>query len=199
MPLPPEVHVRISSEDAGAITVTPVVHQTISLRDLVAAILATTSKDCDRVCDVLRRGAVVQGASRFRWEPLKQVDRGEIATLLDTFPNPDPHREFRAERCVNARLRAGKHVVELPKEIADRKKLFRRRSFWSVLMELANRAPTQYVDYSFRTSTDEYRLAVSSSDLELIRSSAGLLRYSGLIAQIERLAIDCIEYSVRFP
>ncbi len=46
MPLPDQIQVRISSEAAGAITLTPVVNQTIAMRDLVEVILSTTREGC---------------------------------------------------------------------------------------------------------------------------------------------------------
>jgi hypothetical protein len=198
VPLPDEVHVRISSEDAGSITVTPVVHQTMPLNELVAAILSTTGKDRERVRDILHRGAVVQGGSRLRWQPI-EADAAEVETLLAGFPSADPSRAFTPERCIGVRLRAGRHVVELPRDIAAQRRFLRRSSFWDALLELADRAAPQYMDYSFRTRTDEYRVRIAPNELDRLRVAARLLRYSGLSAQIESLAVDCIEYSVRYP
>jgi hypothetical protein len=198
VPLPDEVQVHISSEDAGSITVTPVVRQTMPLDELVASILATTGKDCERVRDILHRGAVVQGGSRFRWRPI-EADRAGVEALLAGFPDADSNRAFAPERCIGVRLRAGRHVVELPRQIAAQRRFLRRRSFWDALLELTNRIAPEYVDYSYRTRTDEYRVRVPPDELDRLRIAARWLRYSGLCAQVESLAIDRIEYSVRYP
>jgi hypothetical protein len=168
------------------------------VRDLVEVILSATGKDAGRVQDVLHRGAVVQGGSRFRWQGIDAVAE-DLASLLATFPDPDPKRLFRAERCIGAKLRAGLHVVELPKQIAAEKRLFRHRSFWDALMEAAERGPVEYTDYSYRLRGDEYRMKVSSAELIRLREAAALLRYSGLAAQVIRVDFDCLELVVQFP
>jgi hypothetical protein len=196
--LPGEIRVRISSEAAGSISMTPVVTQSMPLRDVVEAILATTGKDVVRVRDILRRGAVVQGASRLRWEPLS-AEEEDIAGLLRSFPDPDQSRRFAAERCIGVRLRAGRQTVELPRQVAAERRLLKRRSFWDALMEIGLRTAPEYVDYSYRLRADEYRVALSPSDLRQLQQAADLLRYSGLAAQIRLLGIEAIEYSVRFP
>jgi len=51
MALPPTVRVKLSSEAAGSISLTPVVVQEFAVRDLVENILAVTGKDESRVGD----------------------------------------------------------------------------------------------------------------------------------------------------
>lgn len=168
------------------------------LGEVVETILATTGKDASRVRDILSRGAVVQGASRFRWQPLQALEE-EVARLLCAFPDPDPSRGFAAERCIGVRLRAGRQTVELPREIAAERRFLKRRSFWDALLEMAAHRALVYIDYSYRTRSDDYRVEISPADLASLRESAALLRYPGLTARIRLLAIECIEYSVRFP
>lgn len=198
MALPETIQVRISSEAAGAITMTPVVNQTIPLRELVWIILACSGKDCERVREMLLRGAVVQGASRFRWASLA-ADSGDLATLLRGYPDPDASRAFSAERCLGARLRAGAQSIELPRRIAAERRLLKRRSFWDELIAAAERNVPEYVDYSYSLRADEYRLRPTPAGLTALRESASLLRYSGLAAQVQSAPVDWIEYSVRFP
>jgi hypothetical protein len=198
VPFPESIAVRISSEAAGAISMTPVVNRTMPARELVEVILATTGKDRGRVSDVLARGAVVQGASRFRWPGLN-VEATELDALLATFPDPDPRRPFRRDACIGVRLRAGAQALELPREVASRRRFLKRRSLWDALMELADVRPPKYIDYSYRTRSDDYRLPLANAEAEAIREAAGLLAYSGLAAHVRGVAIDCIEYSVRFP
>ncbi|MBS1874564.1 MAG: hypothetical protein JSU00_15220 [Acidobacteria bacterium] len=195
--LPQSVKVRISSEAAGAITMTPVVSQVLTTRELVRVILSVTGKDEQRVAEVLSRGAVVQGASRFRWERLP-TERDELAVVLATFPDPNPERRFSEERCVGVRLRAGRLVMEAPKQLAAQRRLLRRRSFWDALMDLASHADLQYVDYSYRTGTDEYRLSVGPAERGELHERAALIRHSGLRSSVLKLPIETIEWSVAY-
>lgn len=177
---------------------TPVVSQSMPLRDVVEAILATTGKDANRVRDILARGAVVQGASRIRWEPLR-ADDSDVAQILGTFPDPDPRRPFAMERCIGVRLRAGRQMIELPREVASERRFLKRRSFWDTLAEFAARGAPEYLDYSYRTRSDQYRMTVSPADLKVLRDAADLLRYTGLVAQIRGSGIEAVEFVVRFP
>ena len=177
---------------------TPVVNQTMPVRELVEVILSTTGKDAGRVQDVLQRGGVVQGGSRFRWQGFDAAP-ADVSALLASFPDADPSRPFRADRCIGAKLRAGLHVVELPRQVAAEKRLFRRRSFWDALMEVASRGPLEYAGYSYRLRGDEYRMKMSSAELARLREAAALLRYSGLTAQVIRLDFECLELVVQFP
>ena len=68
MALPQTVRVKLSSEAAGAITLTPVVAQELAVRDLIEHVLGLAGKDEARIREILLRGTLVSGASRFRWE-----------------------------------------------------------------------------------------------------------------------------------
>lgn len=196
VPLPAQIQVKVSSEAAGSITMTPVIVQTMPVRDLVEVIVATTGKNADRVAEVLSRGAVVQGASRFRWEPLTP-DASALARILSGFPDPDPSRAFRPEACVAVRLVAGRHVLELPKETAAARRFLRRRSFWDAVMRVA-RTP-EYIDYSYRLRCDEYRTALTADESAGLIAAAELLRYPGVARQVRSVGAERVEYLVRFP
>src|SRR5882724_2952481 len=133
MPLPPTVRVKLSSEAAEAISLTPVVVQELAVCDLLEHILGVTGKDEARIGELLLRGSLVSGASRFRWQGW-EADRDAVRALLTTFPDPDPARPFSADRCVRAVLRGGRQSIELPREAAERKGMFQRASFWDVAM-----------------------------------------------------------------
>src|SRR5207302_7603968 len=131
MPLPPTVRVKLSSEAAEAISLTPVVVQELAMRDLVEHILGVTGKDEARIGELLLRGALVSGASRFRWQGW-EADRDDMRTLLATFPDPEPARPFLAANCVRAVLRGGRQAISLAREAAARKGMFQRTSLWDV-------------------------------------------------------------------
>ena len=197
MPLPGRVRVRISSEAAGQITLTPVISQEMPVEDLLAILLGAVGKDAARVGELLTRGTVVQGASRFRWDGI-HADAAGIEAALATFPNAEPDRPFDAGRCFQARLRGPRGNIELPRDVADRRRLFARRSFWSALMDIAAAFPPGYAGYSYRDSADEYRLiSLNSQLISRINEAAGMLKHAGLREQVRRLGVEVLEFSVR--
>src|SRR5215472_11933947 len=111
MALADRIRVRLSSEAAEGISITPVVAREMPLRELVEYMLGVTGKDEARVRELLLRGTLVSGASRFRWSGW-EADVPEITELLDTFPNPEPERPFAAEYCMRAILRGGRQAIE---------------------------------------------------------------------------------------
>ena len=66
MPLPDSVHVKLSSEVAESISITPVVVRDIPIRELIEHMLGITGKDTHRRHELLLHGTLVSGASRFR-------------------------------------------------------------------------------------------------------------------------------------
>src|SRR6185295_8127410 len=132
MALPPTVRVKLSSEAAESISITPVVVQEMPVRELVEYMLGVTGKDEARIGELLLRGSLVSGASRFRWQGW-EVDRDAVRTLLATFPDPDPAREA-----------------------AARKGRFQRASFWDIAMGIAGGGVMGYVSYSYRERCDRY-------------------------------------------
>src|SRR5579883_2465106 len=98
MAWPPTIRVKLSSEAAGAISVTPVVVQELTPRELIEQMLATTGKDAARIREILRRGALVSGASRFRWAGW-DADLEGLREVLSGFPDSNPSLAFSRERC----------------------------------------------------------------------------------------------------
>jgi hypothetical protein len=95
MSLPATVRVKLSSEAAEGISITRVVVQDLPLRDLVEHMLGITGKNEARVRELLLRGTLVSGASRFRWTGW-EADLDGLRELLATFPGDDPARPFAA-------------------------------------------------------------------------------------------------------
>ena len=195
MPLPDSVRVKLSSEAAESISITPVVVRDIPIRELVEHMLGVTGKDTPRLHELLLRGTLVSGASRFRWSGW-DADRADIETLLATFPDRDPRRPFTPSLCVRATLRGPGRRIEIPREIGARKPLFRRSSFWDTLMAVAASSEARYVDYSYRERADCYSAALSLASLERLRASAGLVRYSTVQQQIRQVNLETMELLV---
>src|SRR5712672_1521324 len=112
MPLPDSVRVKLSSEVAESISITPVVLRDIPIRELIEHMLGITGKDASRLRELLLRGTLVSGASRFRWAGW-EADRADIESVLATFPDRDPQRPFDPERCIRASLRGPGRRIEI--------------------------------------------------------------------------------------
>jgi hypothetical protein len=201
MPLPETIRVKLSSEAAEYVSLTPVVVQEMPVRDLVEHMLGVTGKDEARVRDLLLRGTLVSGASRFRWTGW-EADMESVRTLLAAFPDPDPARAFIASQCTRVILRGPRQPITIPREAAERRsvvsRLLRRKSFWEHLMAIADSGNPRYGSYSYRDRADLYHLPLPAPDLKRIREAARLVRYTALQAQIRNSPIESADlYVVR--
>ena len=195
MPLPDSVRVKLSSEAAESISITPVVVRDIPIRELIEHMLGITGKDAPRLHELLLRGTLVSGASRFRWTGW-DADQEAIRNVLATFPDPDPGRPFSADLCVRAALRGPGRRIEIPREIGLRKPLFRRATFWDTLMGVAASSEARYVDYSYRERADCYTASLSLPALERLRDSARLVTYTTLQQQIRQTNLETVDLFV---
>jgi hypothetical protein len=192
MGLPPTVRVKLSSEAAESIAMTPVVAQELSIRELIGHMLAVTGKDPTRMREILLRGTLVSGASRFRWTGWP-ADEVSLRELLATFPDPEPTRVFDCDRCVRLVLRGGRHPIEIPRETSARKGLFQRETFWDVLMQMVPASPLTYAGYSYRDSADRFTRDLTLEESARLREAAGALKYSTLREQIHTVAFTSVE------
>jgi hypothetical protein len=192
MPLPPKVRVKLSSEAAESISLTPVVVQELALRELVEHILGVTGKDETRIGELLLRGTLVSGASRFRWQGW-EADREEVRTLLATFPDPDPSRHFTPANCERAVLRGGRQSIPLVREAVAKKGLFQKESFWETLMRIAQSNEARYEGYSYRERCDRFVRELKHAEAEAIREAAKSVKYSTLREQIRAAGFTQIE------
>ena len=179
MALPPTIRVKLSSEAAGSISLTPVVAQEMVLRDLVEHMLGITGKDEARIRELLLRGSVVSGASRFRWAGW-EADAADLRELLATFPDPDPSLAFRAAQCTRVILRGGRQTIEFTREAGSRKGLFQRKAYWDLLMEVLAATAPEYSGYSYRDRSDRYVRELSAAEVERLRAQCDLVRYTTL-------------------
>ncbi len=202
MPLPATIRVKLSSEAADFIALTPVVVQEMPVRDLVEHMLGITGKDEPRIRDLLLRGTLVSGASRFRWTAL-EADSESIRALLAAFPDPDPSRPFSATQCTRAILRGTRQPVTIPREAGARQsviaRLLHRKSFWDLLMTIAESGDPRYAGYSYRDRADIYQMQLGTPEVQQVRSAARLVRYTALEAQIRNTPIEFVELYVVRP
>jgi hypothetical protein len=195
MALPSTVRVKLSSEAAESISLTPVVVRDFAIRDLMEHILGVTGKDEARIGELLLRGTLVSGASRFRWQGWA-ADLEALRELLATFPDPDPLRLFAAANCLRAVLRGGRHIIELPRDAASRKGLFQRASFWDALMQVVAAGASGYAGYSYRERCDRYVRELSHAEIEQIRAAAGSVKYTTVRDRILTVGFTQVELFV---
>jgi len=200
MALPETVRVKLSSEAAEYIALTPVLSQEMPLRELVEHMLGVTGKDDARVKELLLRGTLVSGASRFRWAGWN-ADRDSIRLLLTTFPDPDPSRGFSRRHCLRAILRGGRQPVDVTREAGQHRPLFsfKRTSFWDSLMEILASAQPRYRDYSYRERADVYDVYLSPAAAERIRQAARAVKYSSLREKIRASPLTAADLYVPRP
>jgi hypothetical protein len=192
MDTPEIVTVKISSEAAEYLSLSQVVVRQMPLAELVEAILGVTGKSLARVCEVLRRGVLVAGASRFRWQGW-DPDAESIRRQLDAFPDSDPTRTFRPDQCVRVALCGARCRIEITRETGAARAWLRRRSFWDALMNVAAAARPRYLEYSYKDKADWFRFDLSEEMAAGLRDAASLLRYSALRSRIGASVVEWIE------
>jgi hypothetical protein len=193
MPIPERMHVKLSSEAAEYVSLTPVVVREMETAELLEQILGVTGPDPARVREVLRRGSLVSGASRYRWACF-DCDTGEVEALVAKLPGPDPRRPFAAARCVRVVLSGGGARLEIRKETAAERKLLKRASFWDSLA--AEATAVDYAGYLYRERADRYVCVLDHAAADRIRASAALLRYEGLARQVAAAKWEKAEWIV---
>lgn len=196
MALPETIKVKLSSEAAEGISLTPVVVREMPFQELFELLLPLTGKQPQRISELLARGTLVSGASRFRWAGW-QVEREEIEALLGKYPDAEPERRLDWARCVKAVLRAGISAAEVTRAAASERRLLRKESFWDVLAGLAAGDGPAYFDYSYREQADRYRVPLSAEQRQRLLGAVELLTYSALAQQIRRVAPDTVEFVVK--
>lgn len=194
MSLPEKIWVKISSEQAESISLTPVVRQEMPLRDVVGLMLNVTGKDPERVAHLLGVGQLVSGASRFRWEPLT-TENGDVALLLQSFPNPDPARPFSPGQCISLVLHGAGLQIPLTRETAARRKLLRHKSFWDVLLSLLT-APS-YSHYSYKDQADVYTAPLAPDGSARLQDGSRYLAQPYLARQIRATVLERVELLTR--
>jgi hypothetical protein len=184
MGLPQTVRVKLSSEVAESISLTPVVVQELAMRDLIEHILGVAGKDEARIREILLRGTLVSGASRFRWQGW-QTGQSDLAEILAGFPDADPSLPFTASRCTRAILRGGRQAIELAREAVGRKSLFRRSTYWDLLMEVVGASAPLYHGYSYKDRADRFVREFTRSEADRLRAGSDGIGFSTLRDQVK--------------
>ncbi|MCU1341742.1 MAG: hypothetical protein JWN92_1165 [Candidatus Acidoferrum typicum] len=175
MPLPETIPVRYTEEEAGYVTVRPIVRQTFRLDELLDMILSVTGKDAARIRQILHSGTVVYHFFRYSWAGF-DADGAELSAELTRFPDADPSRPFDAGNCTMAIFESGgahsRHLLELDRSAGAKRRLFRGKSFWERLIEIAADGKPAYQNYSFGHRADLYKLDLNGRNIPEIAQAA---------------------------
>ena len=156
---------RFTEEDAGYVTVRPVVKQTFRLAELADMIVSVTGKNVSRVQQIFRAGTVVYNGYRYWWDGFASKE-DEITGLLALFPDDDPARPFNVALVTSVSLEIGggtlRSLVGLVRHEASAKRLFHKRSPWEILLTAAKVSTPRYEKYSHAEHADIYRVHLPS-------------------------------------
>jgi hypothetical protein len=166
------------------VTVRPLVRQTFRLDELLDMILSVAGKDVTRIRQLLHSGTVVYHFYRYSWAGFDPTET-ELAAALANFPDADPSRPFDAGQCTNAVFDGAganpRHLLDLDRAAASKRRIFRRQSFWESLLEIAAEENPAYQKYSYSRRADLYYLDLDGENISRIaevanRLAAGKLR-----------------------
>ena len=185
MALPETIPIKYTEEEAEFVSIRPVVRQVFRAEELVDMVLGVTGKDVARIQQILRSGTVVFHFYRYWWQGFEAAAE-DLAALLARFPDADPSRTFDSRNCSAVILEndtARGAALELGKQGASRKRLFKGRSMWDSLMALAEAQPPQYQGYSYARRADTYALHLSEVQRETLMIAAARLGPKALKTQ----------------
>ncbi len=159
--------------------------------ELIEHLLGFTGKDQGRIRELLLRGTLVAGGTRFRWAGWP-VTVAEVETLLKSFPDPDPSRAFIVEHCNRVVLVTESGPIGLTPQIASNRRWFARRHFWQGLLEECT--GVEYVDYVYRERADRYRAVLSREAARRIGEQGKLLQHRQLGGRIRAAIVRSVEF-----
>ncbi len=191
MPLPESIPVKYTEEEAGSISMRPMVRQTFRATELVDMIVSVAGKDPARVQQILRSGTIVFHSYRYWWQGL-DAQPEKLADLLAHYPDADPSRPFRAEDCTEAVFESGgippRHSLRLRREEIHRRGWFRSRTLWDALLDIARANAPRYREYSYALRGDIYALQPDAPALARFAQDAAKLAPRSLRPQLAQLA-----------
>jgi len=155
---------RFTEEDAGYVTVRPVVKQTFRLAELADMVVSVTGKNAPRVQQIFRAGTVVYNGYRYWWQGFA-ANEDEIAGLLSVFPDDDPALLFNPAQVSAVSLEIGggtqRTLVGIARSEATARRLFHKRSPLDILLSAVKDSPLRYEKYSHAERADVYRVQLS--------------------------------------
>jgi hypothetical protein len=189
------VQVKLSPEEGGAITLSPVLVQQMPVRDLLKEILAVTGKEEERVAECLARGTLVTGGTRYRWTGWK-VESHALQMALRQFPDAEENRPFLFPECVSVTVWSGNHSVEIPREQGALRRWLKRYSFWNLLSAVCAETSPAYSTFDYRREADRYELVLSSAIASRMQEGFALLPSRGFRRMLRSFAPSRAEFLV---
>ena len=175
MPLPETIAMRFTEEDAGYVTVRPVVKQTFRISELADMVVSVTGKNISRVQQIFRAGTVVYNGYRYWWYGFAS-DESELAGLLANFPDDDPSRLFNPAQITAISLEIGggtqRTLVGIARHESFAKKLFHKLSPWEIFLQTAQDGTARYEKYSYADRADVYRVHLDPEKAALLLKDA---------------------------
>jgi hypothetical protein len=164
MPLPETIAMRFTEDDAGYVTVRPVVKQTFRLAELADMVVSVTGKNVPRVQQIFRAGTVVYNGYRYWWEGFAS-NEDKITRLLAVLPEADAALHFNPARVTAIALEIGggtqRSLVGIVRGEAMARRLFHKCSPLEILLAAAHDLTPRYVQYSHAERADVYRVQLS--------------------------------------
>lgn len=205
MPLPETIPAKYTEEEAGHLSIRPVVQQTFRASELVDMIVQVAGKDPRRIQQILRAGTVVFRSFRYWWQGF-EPDTAALQEILAAYPDADPAKPFAAERCGEVILESSgsppRHSLRVKREEASKKRgflaAFRPGSFWDALITLATDAQSAkrllYKEYSYAFRADLYSRTLNAEEVMGLASEAN--RYAPRELRVELLGLPSVSQIV---
>jgi len=174
MALPETIAVRFTEEDAGYVTVRPVVKQSFRLAELADMVVSVTGKSGARVQQIFRAGTVVYNGYRYWWDGFSSTE-SEVAGLLAPFPDDNPSLHFNPAQVNALSLEIGgaqRSLVKITRREASAKRLWHKQNPWEIFLKAAQNSTPRYDNYSHAEHADVYRVHLSPETAVSLMSAA---------------------------
>ncbi len=181
MALPETIAIRFTEEDAGYVTVRPVVRQTFRMAELTDMVLTVTGKNVARVQQIFRAGTVVYNGYRYWWDSFP-AEPSEITALLASYPEDEPSLAFRpnAVTTISLEIAGGsqRSLVGITRAEASAKRWFQKRRPWEILLSVTEKTAPRYEKYSHahRADLDRLNLPIEIAQQLLLETRAAAPR-----------------------
>ena len=179
MPLPETIPAKYTEEEAGHLSIRPVVHQTFRGAELVDMIVQVAGKDLRRLQQILRAGTVIFRSYRYWWDGF-EAEPAALQEILATYPDAEPDRPFAPERCAEIILESSgsppRHSLHIKREEARKRgglrALLGGSNFWDALLKLSAGTKLHYKEYSYALRADVYSRALSAPEVTQLARDA---------------------------